>query len=177
MAALLLVAVLALIGQDTRSTDGRASSATRIPDVPDRTTAPSSTIGVRDEVVARLHQIFRIRDKAIQNRNALLLEDIFTVDCPCLTGDRQLIQKLRQEKLLWRGTRVSISVEEVEQVSSRLWTISALVTTSSFDIVEESGAIIRRVPGGSEYSRFALARPVGQKNWLLGKASVIEERG
>jgi hypothetical protein len=135
-----------------------------------------STIATRGEVIARLHQIFGIRDQAIRTRNPFLLERIYAVDCPCLKGDRQLIRELRQERLLWRGVKVSIDVQEVERVNDHLWTASAVVTTSSFDIVTESGMVVRRIPEGRELSRFTLARPLGRDDWLLGHASVIEER-
>lgn len=70
--------------------------------------------------------------------------------------------------MVWRGIDVSLEVREVERVNDRLWTVAALVKTSSFDIVREWGAIVRRIPGGQEYSRFALAKPTGRENWLLG---------
>jgi hypothetical protein len=143
---------------------------------PQTTTTPRSTIGTREEVVARLHQILQVRDQAIQTRNPLLLDGIYTIDCPCLKGDQQLIRNLRLEQRMWRGVKVSIAVREAERINDRLWTVSAVVTTSSFEITTESGVVLREIPQGRELSRFALARPMNQEEWLLGQASVIQER-
>jgi hypothetical protein len=175
-AALLLLAVVVLTGQLTRSPSRGSPSATTPSDQPQTTAAPNAAGETRDAVVDRLHEIFRIRDQAIQTRNPELLTSIFTVDCSCLKGDRKLIQQLKQENLMWRGVSVSIEVQEVDRINSRLWDISALVTTSPFEIVEESGAIVGRIPQGQEISRFAVVRPTGRGDWLLGHASVIDER-
>jgi hypothetical protein len=79
--------------------------------------------------------------------------------------------------LVWRGVKVSLDIEEIKQVNDRLWTVNAQVTSSSFDIRQESGGLVRRVPSGREQSRFALARPLGEQDWMLGHASVIPESG
>jgi hypothetical protein len=175
---LLLVGVFTLIPQLLTSDNGQPSASTVVADQR-RPLSPttSSTIEVGDEVVGRLLQIFRVRDRAIETRNALLLEGIYTPDCPCLEGDEELIERLKREQLVWRGIKVSLDIQKVEKVNDQLWTVSALVTTSPFEIVRESGALVRRIPQGQEVSRFALARPKGQKDWLLGQASVIEGRG
>jgi hypothetical protein len=175
MTAILVVAIFALTTQLTKSTDGSASpDATQ--SEPQTTTTPRSTIGTREEVVTRLHQIFRVRDQAIQTRNPLLLDSIYTIDCPCLKGDQQLIRNLGLERRIWRGVEVSIAVREVERINDRLWTVSAVVTTGTFEIATESGVVLRKIPQGRELSRFALARPMNQEKWLLGQASVIQER-
>jgi hypothetical protein len=171
----LIVAIFVLTAQVTRSSD-RSVSPTTTPSKRETTAAPHSTTDTRNEVLARFKLIFRIRDQAIRTRNPLLLEDIYTVDCPCLKGDQQLIRQLRQQGLVWRGVKVSLDVQEVERVNDRLWTASAVVTTSPFNIVTESGVVVRKVPEGRELSRFALSKPVGRSDWLLGQASVIEER-
>jgi hypothetical protein len=174
---LLVIAIFSLLAQPTRPEEGGGSPATNAVNEPRSTTAPSSTVGTREEVIARLHQIFRIRDQAIQARNPQPLQDIYTVDCPCLKGDQQLIGRLKEERLRWQGIKVSLDVQDIERVNDRLWIVSALVRTSSFKILRPSGATVREVPPGQEYSRFALAKPIGQEAWLLGQASVIEERG
>lgn len=140
-------------------------------------TAPSTTIENRAEIVARLHEIFGIRDRAIETRNEGLLESIYTDDCPCLEGDGNLIRRLKQEHILWRGIKVSLRIDSVERVNDRLWTVSALVTTAAFEIERESGEVVRRISQGQEHSRFALAKPIGQEDWLLGQASLVEKRG
>jgi len=175
MAAILVLAIFAL----TTTQLAKSPHGSTLPDTTfsesQTTTKPKSTIGTREEVVTRIHQIFRVRDQAIRTRNPLLLDNIYTVDCPCLKGDQQLIQNLNQERRKWRGVKVSLAVREAEKINDRLWTVSAVVTTSSFDITTESGVLVRRVPKGRELSRFALARPTNQDDWLLGQASVIPE--
>jgi hypothetical protein len=177
MVVLLVIAIVSLLAQRTRPGEGSGSSVTTPVNEPGSTTAPSSTVGTREEVIARLHQIFRIRDQAIQARNPLPLQDIYTIDCPCLEGDQQLIGRLKEERLRWLGIKVSLQIQDVERVNDRLWIVSALVRTSSFKILRASGAIVREVPPGQEHSRFALAKPIGQEGWMLGQASVIEESG
>ena len=76
---------------------------------------------------------------------------------------------------MWDSIKVSLDIEEVKQVNDRLWTVNAQVISNSFDIRRESGGLVRRVPSGREHSRFALARPVGEQDWMLGHASVIPE--
>jgi hypothetical protein len=156
--------------------ESSASTANAVTDDVAQSTVPSTTVGARDEVVSRLHQIFRIRDRAIQTRDTRELVNIYTIDCPCLKGDRALIEKLKKERLVWHGVKVSLDIENVEQVNDRLWIVNALVKTSAFEIRRESGVRIQGVPPGQERSRFALARPVGQDAWLLGQASVVAER-
>ena len=176
MTAILVIAIFALIAhQPTKSTGGIASAYTTLSD-PQTTGKPSSTFGTREQVVTRIHEIFRVRDQAIQTRDPRLLDGIYTVDCPCLKGDQQLIPNLKQERRIWRGVKVSLSALEAKRINDRLWTVSAVATTSSFEITTESGVVVRTIPQGQEFSRFALARPMNQEDWLLGKASVIQER-
>ena len=177
VAGLVLLGVFTVTLRMNESNRTNAPLATAGTDDPGKSTVPSTTIVTRDEVVSRLHQIFRIRDRAIQTRDARVLSDIYTVDCPCLQGDQALIKRLRSEKLVWSGIEVSLIIEDVKQVNDRLWIVNALVKTSNFEIRRESGASVRVVPSGQEHSRFALSRPVGQDVWLLGQASVLAERG
>jgi hypothetical protein len=74
---------------------------------------------------------------------------------------------------MWRGVEVSITVQKTQRVNDRLWTVNAIVTTSPFEIVTESGVVVRKVPQGQEVSRFALAKPISQDNWSLGHATVV----
>jgi hypothetical protein len=141
------------------------------------TAVPTTTLDTSAEIVARLRQIFRIRDQAIKTRNVSLLEHIYTVDCPCLKGDSDLIATLKRDHLQWRGIEVSLQVEKVDRINDRLWTVNAVVFASPFIIEKESGEIVRRMPRGRELSRFALSRPTGKEEWLLGQASLVERRG
>jgi hypothetical protein len=176
-AVFLVVMTVAFVALRTNSGGGDVSSNTTPHAGTEKPSVPSSTIDTANELVARLHEIFRIRDRAIQTRNTRILSEIYTVDCPCLKGDQELIQNLRKERLVWHGVKVSLDIEEIKQVNDRLWTVNAQVTSSSFDIRRESGGLVRRVPSGREQSRFALARPLGEQDWMLGHASVIPESG
>jgi hypothetical protein len=155
-----------------------SSRAPTTPGEVSATTLPQTTTGdVTDQLVSRLHQILKVRDQAVKSRNASLLNGIYTVDCPCLKGDRQLIGNLRRDGLVWRGVNISLDVQGTERLSDRLWAINAVITTSPFEIVKESGEVVKRIPGGQELSRFALAKIDGEQEWLLGQASVVEARG
>jgi len=176
-AALMLLVIFTLTTRLSGSDESDASSATVVADGPGSSTVPSTTIGTGDEVVSRLHQIFRIRDQAIQTRDSRVLNEIYTVDCPCLKGDQALIKRLKNEGLVWRGVKVSLTIEDTERVNDRLWIVNALVKTDAFEIRRESGETVRSVAAGQERSRFALSKPVGQDAWLLGQASVLAERG
>jgi hypothetical protein len=69
-------------------TDGEAVGSLP-PDssVPQTTESPTTTtIDTETEVVARLREILRVRDKALQDRNADLLSAVYTIDCPCLNA-------------------------------------------------------------------------------------------
>jgi hypothetical protein len=175
MAVLVGLAAVLWTSQPTR-TDSGETSPSPIPSSPPVTNSSSTSTTVSsEEIIARLHEIFRIRDRAIRTRNASLLEGIYTVDCPCLKGDKQLIQRLREQRLVWRGIEVTLTIKHARQVNDRLWIVNALVTTNSFEIVNESAAVVRRIPSGQESSRFALAKPVGNSSWSLGYALVTQE--
>jgi hypothetical protein len=176
LAVLALVTVFTVTTRLVGPNESSASTANAVTDNLLPSTLPSTTIGTRDEVVGRLHQIFRIRDRAIQTRDTRELNSIYTIDCPCLKGDRALIDRLKKERLVWHGIKVSLSIEGVEQVNDRLWIVNALVKTSAFEIRRESGVTVQGVPPGQERSRFALARPIGQDAWLLGQATIVAER-
>jgi hypothetical protein len=68
----------------------------------------STTRDTRDEVVDRLREILQVRDKAFRERNAEILEDLYTTDCPCLEGDRNAIQELRENNYHVVGGTTSV---------------------------------------------------------------------
>jgi hypothetical protein len=177
VAALMLLVIFTLTTRLIGSDESDSSIATVVADDSRTSMVPSTTIATRDEVISRLHQIFRIRDQAIQTRDSRVLNGIYTVDCPCLKGDQALVRKLKDEGLMWQGVKVSLIIEDAERVNDRLWIVNALVKTSAFEIRRESGETVRIVAAGQERSRFALSRPEGQDAWLLGQASVLDERG
>ena len=55
----------------------------------------------RAEIVARLKSILKTRDEAFRNRAAGMLNDVYTVDCPCLEGDRNAIRNSRPTTITW----------------------------------------------------------------------------
>jgi hypothetical protein len=173
----LLAATLAAIFA-TRGDRQAAGSLPPAPSSPPVTAAvTTTTIDPRTEVVARLKEILKVRDRALETRNASLLSSIYTVDCPCLQGDTDAIRRLRQSHEVWRGVATSISVEKLERVNDRLWIVNALFVAAPFQVENESGDLIRTTPGERNFTRFALARPVGYQEWLLGHVSLIERRG
>ena len=176
VALLVVTAVVAVLM--TRGDGEAAGSTVPEPSSSQTTSSPTTTtIDTRTEVVARLREILRVRDRALETRNASLLSSIYTVDCPCLQGDRDAIRRLRQSREVWRGVATSISVQKLEKVNERLWVVNALFVAAPFQVENESGDFIRNNPGERNLTRFALARPVGHEEWLLGHVSLIERRG
>jgi len=175
--ALLVVTVVVAVLM-TRSDGEAVGSPSPGSSVPQTTASPTTTtIDIETEVVARLREILRVRDRALETRNASLLSSIYTVDCPCLQGDRDAIRQLKQSHEVWRGVATSISVQNLEKVNERLWIVNALFVAAPFQVENESGDLIRKTPGERNLTRFALARPVGHAKWLLGHVSLIGRRG
>jgi hypothetical protein len=84
------LALVALLAVALFSRDTRSASAERVPSI-SATVAPTTTVDPRVEVVERLREILRLRDKALTRRDASLLVGIYTVDCNCLENTRRLI--------------------------------------------------------------------------------------
>jgi hypothetical protein len=168
LAIALLVVGIFVARDDDQST---TSASTANPNDPATTTVP--TVAERTEILLRLQEVLAIRDQAILTRNADLLDGIYTVDCKCLEDGRSLIQQLRKERIVWKGVRTRIVVEETDEVNDRLWTVVATVTTPSVRIETESGQLVRVVPPERNLVRFGLARPLNGEEWLLGHASTF----
>ena len=132
---------------------------------------PTTTIDEQDELVNRLEEILARREQAYRERNTKTLQEIYTVDCPCLESDSNAIHELKTEGYVWVGGETSIKVRRTERISARLWTIIADFTSAPLRIETESGKLIRREPGGTDLFQFALAMPTGSTEWLLGRAS------
>jgi hypothetical protein len=172
--ALLAAATAALFA--TRGEDQAAGSLPPPPSSPPATAAaPTTTIDPRTEVVARLREILKVRDVAYEQRQAELLQTIYTSDCPCLTGDGNAIRQLLKDKAVWVGASTSIRVKKLERVNERLWIVIAIFDGSPFRIETESGQLIRSVEGKSELFRFVLARTVASSEWLLGYAAPVKD--
>lgn len=168
---LLLVAIAAVLV--TRS-DAKSTAVLPSQTAPAMSTmAPMTTLEPRQEVIGRLREILRIRDRALATRDANLLETIYTVDCNCLPQSRALIRRLRKEHVVWNGLSTSLKVQQVERVNDRLWIVIGVLSTSTARIEDESGNLIEVAPGEKDRFRFAVAKPVDSQDWLLGYASVI----
>ena len=139
-----------------------------------RVAATTTTIGEKEEVVVRLREILRVRDRAYRDRDAGLLEKVYTTDCPCLRGDRAAIRQLVHDNAVWVGSSTSVRVQKLDKVNDRLWIVVASFVGSPFRIETESGSLIRAVEGKSELFRFALARTT-KDELLLGFAAAVDE--
>jgi hypothetical protein len=167
---LVVIAVLAI----TRRADPGTTASPSPPTPASRAAVTTTTIGEREEVVAQLRTILRMRDQAYLQRNSDLLSRIYTPDCPCLRGDSGAIQQLLKDNVVWVGASTSIQVRELERANNRLWIVVANFVASPFRIETESGELIRAVEGRSELFRFALTRTASNE-FLLGFAGPVDE--
>jgi hypothetical protein len=136
----------------------------------------TTTTGEREEVIAQLRAILRVRDRAYRERDVDLLREVYTTDCPCLRGDGRAIQQLIKDDAVWVGSSTSIQVRDFEKVNDRLWIVVANFIGSPFRIETESGNLIRSIEGRSELFRFALAR-IEPNEFLLGYAAPVDQSG
>jgi len=157
----------------TRGSDETPPQSAPPPTGPPTATAPPTSIDERAEVVARLREILKIRDRALEERDASLLDQIYTVDCGCLQDGRTVIRRLRQERLVWKELSTTFTESKLEQVGERQWIVVGTLMTSSAIVETETGKLVRRAPAQRFLFRFALAKPVGSDQWLLGNASQI----
>jgi hypothetical protein len=123
----------------------------------------------------RLVEILRARERAYALRDATVLDTVYTVDCPCLRTGRAAIARLRADDAVWLGRSFSLRVERLSRVNDSLWIAIAVLRWDSFRIEREDGGLVRAVPAARERYRFALVRPAGSADWLLGHASLVEE--
>jgi hypothetical protein len=112
-----------------------------------------------------------IRDKAFRERNTEILDDVYTVDCPCLKGDRNAINELTANNYHIVGGTTSVRIREVNRVSARLWLVVADFRSAPLRIEAEGNMLIRQESGGSDLFQFALSKPAGSNEWLLGRAT------
>jgi hypothetical protein len=148
------------------------------PPLPPTSVGPSRTSNSRDgrtEIVGRLVSILKTRDEAFQNRTAGMLNAIYTVDCPCLEGDRNAIKELTSNDYHVVGGATSIRVRKVNQVTERLWVVIADFRSTPLRIESASGKLIREEPAGSDLFQFALSKPTGSTEWLLGQAMAYKD--
>jgi hypothetical protein len=175
-AVALLVVVAAAAILTTRGDGGAAESSLPESSFPQTTAPPTTTkVDPRNEIVARLRQILRVRDKAYRQREEGILKTIYTSDCPCLAGDGNAIKQLRKDGATWVGASTSIRVEELERVTERLWIVTAIFDASPFRIEAETGHLIRSIEGKSELFRFLLAKSDARPEWMLGHAAPVKD--
>lgn len=161
-----IVAVL-ITREDSRVTNLAPSSTAATP--------TTTTLDTRTEVTHRLVEILKIRDRAFKERESQLLKDIYTVDCPCLEGDGNAIKELVDNDYHMLGGVTSIKLRRVSRASERLWLIVADFRSAPLRIETKDGKLIREEPGGSELFQFALSKPNGFREWLLGRATAYRD--
>jgi hypothetical protein len=172
-----IVLVVALLGAvfGSRDDDAGVAAATRTQSSIDST--PTTTmLDARTEVVGRLRKILGIRDKAFRERDAKVLDKVYTVDCPCLEGDRNAIQELVANNYHMVGGATSIRIHRASQVNARLWLVVADFRSAPLRIEAEDKRLIREEPGGSDIFQLALTKPADSSEWLLGRATAYEDR-
>lgn len=135
----------------------------------------STTQNTRVEVIERLREILRIRDEAFRKRNPEILRDVYTTDCPCFEGDRNAIKELTDNDYHVVGGATSIQVREASQVNGKLWLITADFRSAPLRIEIQDRRLIREEPRGSDLFQFALSRPSGSSDWLLGRATAYQD--
>jgi hypothetical protein len=145
------------------------------PSAASTTLTPTTTVNLRTELISRLREILRERQRAYRERDAELLSAIYTVDCPCLESDSNAIRELLSNRYVWVGGASSIRVRRLERITNRQWLIIGIFTSEPLRIETESGRLVRSEPGGSELFQFVLAKPLGSDRWLLGRASSYKE--
>jgi hypothetical protein len=172
-----IVSVVVLLGTVvlSRDDDVGVAAPTRKQSSVD-STPTTTTLDTRTEVIQRLRKILGIRDKAFRERDAKVLEKVYTVDCPCLEGDRNAIQELVANNYHMVGGATSIRIHRARQVSAQLWLVVADFRSTPLRIEAEDKRLIREEPEGSDLFQFALAKPAGSREWLLGRATAYEDR-
>jgi hypothetical protein len=135
----------------------------------------TTTLAEEDQVVARLREILRVRDRAYRERDPELLQEVYTPDCPCLRGDGDAIRQLIADNAVWVGASTSVEIRKLDKANDRMWIVIAYFNGSSFRIETEAGDLIRAVEGRRELFRFALARESPDSSLQLGLAAPVDE--
>jgi hypothetical protein len=173
LVALIVVGVavgLIIRDENRQSAPSSTTSGPRVSMAPTTTTSQSP----RAEVIARLQQILKIRERALGERNANLLDSIYTSDCSCLKAGRDAIAALKRENIIWRDRSISIEIQSTKRINDRLWEVSALFKSEPFRIETEVGRLVRESPAERLRYRFLLVRISKQEPWRLGSASLVE---
>jgi hypothetical protein len=174
-AAVALLVVVVVVTVVVNRSDEVTHSPASEPSSPRATAAPTTTINIQTEVVARLREILKVRDNAFHSRDPDLLSAIYTVDCSCLEGDTNAIRELLTKNYRLIGGATSIRVRRIERVNGRLWLVIADFRSAPLRIETQGGALVRQEPAGSNLFQFALAKPTDATEWLLGRASSYKD--
>jgi hypothetical protein len=172
--AILLVAALLTAVLLSREEDAERTAPTVRQSSANASTT-STTLEARAEVIERLREILEVRDKAFHERDAKVLEDVYTVDCPCLEGDRNAINELTANNYHIVGGTTSIEIRRANQVNVRLWLVIADFRSAPLRIEAQDNRLVREEAGGSDLFQFALSKPAGSNEWLLGGATAYRD--
>ena len=172
--AILLVIVLLGVVLLTREDDVERAATTVRQSSADASPT-NTTLEVRTEVVERLKEILQVRNQAFHERDAKILEEVYTVDCPCLEGDRNAIKELTANNYHMVGGTTSVRIRKANRVNARLWLVVADFRSTPLRIEAEDNKLIREESGGRDLFQFALSKPAGSSEWLLGRATVYKD--
>jgi len=153
------------------SQPSRSTSSTVSPKVP---STPTATHDPKAEVVARLQEILRVRDRAFTNRDASVLDAVYSPDCPCLKGDREAIEKLLKSHVRWLHLSTSIQAKQVQRIAAHEWIVNALVNIEPVKVETDAGRVVDSIPLERDLSRFILVQLSNSKEWRLGYASLVQ---
>jgi hypothetical protein len=162
----LVIAVVVIALALTRGAEPAAREPASAP-TSSRIAASTTSIVEEDQVVARLRDILKVRDRAYRDRDLDLLKQVYTSDCPCLRGDADAIRQLLKDDAVWIGASTSVRINKLEKENDRLWVVVADFVASPFRIETESGDLIRAVEERSEPFRFLLTRKSAGESLLL----------
>jgi hypothetical protein len=107
----------------------------------------TTSLDTRTEVIERLVEILKIRDRAFKDRDRGILADIYTADCPCLEGDQNAIQELIDNDYHIVGGATSVRPRRTTRASERLWLIVADFRSAPLRIEAKDGKLVREEPG------------------------------
>jgi hypothetical protein len=173
--AFLALAALLFAFLMMRNDNGSANGSRSEVHAPSSSPQTATSVDEKEELVSRLEEILAIRERAYRSRDPRILDEIYTVDCPCRKSDSNAILELIKEDYVWVGGETSIRVRRTERVSERMWVIVADFRSEALRIETKSGSLIRSEPQGQDSFEFVLAKPAGATRWLLGRASAFED--
>jgi len=171
---LLVSAALRFSHANSRQTNPADQSTSPAPSTAGRVDSVETPLTPRDEVVARLGEILRIREEAYRFRDPELLRTIYSDDCPCLASDERAIYELLERDHRWAAIATSIDVRSAKRIDKRIWVVVALFKSDRLQIETSSGAPVHVEPAGADLFQFTLVMPRDSQEWLLGLVTSLE---